>query len=59
MILVGERVYKGEKLETSFLPLTFDFLSDAMFATTSFEHWVIYQKNIDDTYKFICDSKEV
>lgn len=44
MIIVGERVYKGEKLETSFLPLTFDFLSDAMLATTPFEHWVIYQK---------------
>lgn len=59
MIIVGERVYKGEKLETSFLPLTFDFLSDAMLATTPFEHWIIYQKNIDGTYKFICDSNEI
>jgi hypothetical protein len=55
MIIVGERVYKGEKLETSFLPLTFNSLSEAMLATTPFEHWVIYQKNIDDTYKFICE----
>ena len=45
--IVGERIYKGDKLlETNFLLLSFNSLSEAMLATTPFEHWIIYQKNL-------------
>jgi len=53
MIIVGERIYKDKLLETNFLPLTFDSLSEAMLATVPFEHWVIYQKNLNNTFEFI------